>query len=364
MIILKRTGKAIKCLTALLLSALLAGAMFPGGPAAQSIAAEQESEAEARQEAENDEDTGIQTADTDTPDISEDGNVPDEEDGAAAEEQEVQDEQAGTEQETGGIPDEGNGAEQEDQETQENDQKPGGEDPDQNVEEPGISDESDAVMPGEGEIPEYPQGFSMTDPATGICAEAEEGVIPAGSFLVVTPLESGENYEMLEVLLSASLNQFRIYDISFYNMVSGLVEPNGNVRITVPVPEGYDTERLGVFHISTDGQKTEIPFIVEAGNVVFETDHFSLFAVAERKESIELPQSLPLTDKIEKVELTRRNAGTDTGLAYDGKISASEKLKSPATGDDSHAGVWAAAAGIAAVAAAAVIVIWIKKGRK
>ena len=127
--------------------------MFPGGPAAQSIAAEQESEAEARQEAENDEDTGIQTADTDTPDISEDGNVPDEEDGAAAEEQEVQDEQAGTEQETGGIPDEGNGAEQEDQETQENDQKPGGENPDQNVEEPGISDESDAVMPVEGEIP-------------------------------------------------------------------------------------------------------------------------------------------------------------------------------------------------------------------
>ena len=98
--------------------------------------------------------------------------------------------------------------------------------------------------------------------------------------------------------------------------------------------------------------------------MVFETDHFSLFAVAEGKESIELPQSLPLTDKIEKVELTRRNAGTDTGLTYDGKISASEKLKNPATGDDSHTGVWAAAAGIAAVAAAAVIVIWIKKGRK
>ena len=93
MIILKRTGKAIKCLTALLLSALLAGAMFPGGPAAQSIAAEQESEAEARPGTENGEDTGMQTADTDTPDISEDGNVPDEEDGAAPEEQEVQDEQ-------------------------------------------------------------------------------------------------------------------------------------------------------------------------------------------------------------------------------------------------------------------------------
>ena len=38
------------------------------------------------------------------------------------------------------------------------------------------------------------------------------------------------------------------------------VQPQGNVKIQMPVPEGYDLSRLAVYHISTDGGMTEIPF--------------------------------------------------------------------------------------------------------
>lgn len=167
--------------------------------------------------------------------------------------------------------------------------------------------------------------FFQTDPDTGICAEAAAGVFPAGTLMIVTPLTEGENYDLLRKLLSAAADQFQVCDISFFSVsmpdFSDMkpVQPQGKVKIQMPVPRGYDLSRLAVYHITTDGGMTEVPFVLQDGSVVFETDQFSLYALVEQKETrTDLPSSLEMTDKISRLDLNRTHSGGSGSGAGDG----------------------------------------------
>ena len=92
----------------------------------------------------------------------------------------------------------------------------------------------DAPPPGTG----GQQSGQMTDPATGISAEADISVIPQGTIMWVTPLESGQNYELLKMLLSMTADQFKIYDIRFFDLAGNAVQPGGSVKISGPIPAG------------------------------------------------------------------------------------------------------------------------------
>ena len=114
------------------------------------------------------------------------------------------------------------------------------------------------------------------------------------------------------------------------------VQPQGNVKIQMPVPEGYDLSRLAVYHISTDGGMTEVPFELQNGSAVFETDRFSLYALLEQKETqTDLPSSLEMTDKISRLDLNRTHNGDGSGTSarLDSGAGFSE-YSSPQTGDN------------------------------
>ena len=167
--------------------------------------------------------------------------------------------------------------------------------------------------------------FFQTDPDTGICAEAAAGVFPAGTLMIVTPLTEGENYDLLRKLLSAAADQFQVCDISFFSVsmpdFSDMkpVQPQGKVKIQMPVPRGYDLSWLAVYHITTDGGMTEVPFVLQDGSAVFETDQFSLYALVEQKETrTDLPSSLEMTDKISRLDLNRTHSGGSGSGAGDG----------------------------------------------
>lgn len=202
------------------------------------------------------------------------------------------------------------------------------------------------------------QSWQMTDPETGISAEADVSVIPLGTIMWVTPLESGQNYELLSMLLSVTADQFRIYDIRFFDLTGNAVEPGGAVRISVPIPAGYAADRLAVYHISMDGQRTELAFTVENGMAVFETDQFSLFAIVEKKENsgaqTDLPSFLEPTQKIPRLELNSMvsgTAGTASGASF-GRNSVS-----PETGDSRADLLWAPLAILAGASAAALVLL-------
>ena len=81
-------------------------------------------------------------------------------------------------------------------------------------------------------------------------------------------------------VLEDAAGKFVAFDISLENNGTK-IQPNGKVQISIPIPEGYDRERLTVYHIADDRMKIELPCTVIGDDLTFETDHFSLHVLAE-----------------------------------------------------------------------------------
>lgn len=213
------------------------------------------------------------------------------------------------------------------------------------------SDDGDGELPPDwdGELPpdwdgELPPGWDGELPPGGGTE------IPTGPVTVVLPMESGEEYELLSQFLALSSDQFSVYTVAFIDPVTGTpVQPEEAVEVTLSIPSGYDMSRVVVSEITMSGEtpsRTEISYTNENNSAVFKTDHAGLYVVMEKKVQAELPPSLEMTDKVEKLKLTKT---LPTSLSY---TSASGTYSAnPQTGDDANVIVWVC------VAAAAVVLI-------
>lgn len=205
------------------------------------------------------------------------------------------------------------------------------------------SDDGDGELPPDGDG-ELPPGWDGELPPGGGTE------IPTGPVTVVLPMESGEEYELLSQFLALSSDQFSVYTVAFIDPVTGTpVQPEEAVEVTLSIPSGYDASRVVVSEITMNGatpSRTEISYTNENNSAVFKTDHAGLYVVMEKKVQAELPPSLEMTDKVEKLKLTKT---LPTSLPY---TSASGTYSAnPQTGDDANVIVWVC------VAAAAVAVI-------
>ena len=88
---------------------------------------------------------------------------------------------------------------------------------------------------------------------------------------------------------------FALYDITLYGSDDATVQPNGTVKVSIPVPEGTNEDLIALYRINEDGTKTLIECTVEEGYVVFYTNHFSLYAVVEKEEKEEKENELAET---------------------------------------------------------------------
>lgn len=89
-------------------------------------------------------------------------------------------------------------------------------------------------------------------------------------------------------LLNNSINdkQSLVYDIKM--LVDGVeIQPNGKVKVKIPLPNGYDPDKTSVCHVDTALNRFEnmnAEYI--DGYLVFETNHFSYYAVVDETEII------------------------------------------------------------------------------
>ncbi len=77
----------------------------------------------------------------------------------------------------------------------------------------------------------------------------------------------------------------QIYDITM--TVDGKeTQPEGKVTVRIPLPEGYNPNRSFVYHIDTKtGKAVKMNTRYENGYLVFETDHFSYYAVVDESQA-------------------------------------------------------------------------------
>ena len=114
---------------------------------------------------------------------------------------------------------------------------------------------------------------------------ANERGIPFVEYRELTDTSSGvtvgggvpENAE-LSVVVKEQTSEKAVFDISL--VADGvMVQPNGSVRVALPVPQGMNGADMRVYHIADNGAKTDMNAVYSIGFMVFETDHFSLYSI-------------------------------------------------------------------------------------
>lgn len=118
-------------------------------------------------------------------------------------------------------------------------------------------------------IPEKPEKLSpevdLTDEQTGLNLKADEGVFEEGAELVVDKITEGKDYDNAAISLKDVGSNFVLYNVSVKNSNGELVQPNGKVTISYPIPEDFDIDNIALYRINEDGTKTLISGVVEDG---------------------------------------------------------------------------------------------------
>lgn len=122
---------------------------------------------------------------------------------------------------------------------------------------------------------------TFNDSTTNVQVNADTGVIPIGAQINVNKIESGAGFTLVDKSLDKVSDKFTLYDISFIKD-NTTVQPNGKVIITLPIPDGYNKEKLTIYYVADDGTKQELTATIVGNTISFETTHFSYYVIAEK----------------------------------------------------------------------------------
>lgn len=128
--------------------------------------------------------------------------------------------------------------------------------------------------------------IAIDDEKTGIKLETDDGVVPPDTVIQAEPVTEGGNFTIVNDALAQTSRKWVAYDISLLSD-NVKIQPSGKVKITMPVPKGMNKNKMALFHVAEDGTLTQIPFALDEtkDHLIFETDHFSLYAVAETDDA-------------------------------------------------------------------------------
>ena len=117
---------------------------------------------------------------------------------------------------------------------------------------------------------------------TGIKLESTSQ-LPASTQLVAHKIEDNTVYNEVSNILT-EVKDFVVYKITLES--SGVkIQPDGKVRINIPIPEDYNNSNVSVYRIEEDGSTREynVSTVKEEGidYATFETEHFSTYVLAE-----------------------------------------------------------------------------------
>lgn len=329
---MRKWSMIMKKMTVLLLSAMLISAMMPGQARAQE------------QSEQDDTKISVQSGDTDSGsefETEEDTDSPQADDAVSSDNaiQTTDAQDTGAEKETSGTDDKSDPSDDDQNDGQQS----------EDAKENGQQNEDakeDGQQTGSGQEGTWPGGIPeiTRDPM---------------AFPILMD-SSNELYSGLSQFLSLSSDQFQIYTVAVIDPVTQQpVQPDSPVEVSLDMLSGYDTDRVVVSEISMDGEtpvRTELSFTYNNGKAVFETDHSGIYVVMEKKVQPQLPASLEMTSKVEKLELTKKYPDSVSLTS-----SSGTRTLNPQTGDDNSVLIWGVVTAIAAAAVIALVVIIIKR---
>lgn len=139
----------------------------------------------------------------------------------------------------------------------------------------------------------------IEETTTKIKLEADTTVIPANTVLNTKEVKEEKVLNTVKESLKDISTKYMVYDINLLS--NGVkIQPNGKVKISIPVPTEYNKANIVVYRVADNGDKTEYAVTVNGDVATFETDHFSTYVLAEK----EVAQNTENTDNTENTENT------------------------------------------------------------
>lgn len=118
--------------------------------------------------------------------------------------------------------------------------------------------------------------YNLQDNKTNISVD-----IKNNAELIVEALTDSESLDKANVALVDKAEVLALYDISL--LADGVaVQPDGTAKVKIPT----DNENAKVYRIEADGTATDMNAEYINGYLVFTTDHFSVYAVAEPVQAV------------------------------------------------------------------------------
>ena len=142
----------------------------------------------------------------------------------------------------------------------------------------------------------------FTDSKTGIEMTAGENSVPTGSQLNAEQTEKTETSLTYSITLTKNGKE---------------IQPEGEVIVRIPVPEGWDTENIYVYHRDANGRLTEIKATVSGGYIIFTTNHFSEYVISTKKLVTTTPCDVDGSgevDELDSVALARYLASWNVAI--------------------------------------------------
>lgn len=231
----------------------------------------------------------------------------------------------------------------------------------------------------EEEEPAEPKDPEGEDPDGTETPGTETPVIPPVTIppmAMAVPMDTSDPmYAQLEQFLTLIADRFQIYTVAVVELTDPTnpsdpsawqpTVPEEAVEVSLAIPEGYDPSRTVVAEIGQSAGSqtpawTEITYQNINGGAVFKTDHSGLFVIAEEKQWKDIPASLEMTSKVDRLELTKvYSSGSRTSGALPASLKYSTSV--PLTGDDYSVFIWGGVTVLAAAAVIAGIIIIIKR---
>ena len=149
-------------------------------------------------------------------------------------------------------------------------------------------------------------------------------------------LRNVKDVQIEEVKVSSlnSLN-YKAFDIKLKNADGQSVQPKGKVLITFTTNQSVER----VYYVDPEGNLHSLDFIQKDGKVIFETNHFSIYAMTFRLSVDNLALDNPTKAKKEeelslspKLLSTNGNSGSNQS---ENKVSNNEQSMLPKTGESS-----------------------------
>lgn len=139
--------------------------------------------------------------------------------------------------------------------------------------------------------------YITNDAKTDITISSSSSNLPLDTHIKAAKLTSGTEYDKIMKVLGVSNSE--TYDLTLYsNSTNENITKleNGKFSVEIPVSKELEGKELIVYHVTSDGKVEEHEVTIKDDYATFETDHFSIYTLAEKKDGTEnTPTETPST---------------------------------------------------------------------